>query len=76
MQEMLTKARLELFVRDENGNIIGQLAEYDVVLINPTLHGIEGAVKEGRQQVLPELESHLLSQAQTEFTQQAKKTTI
>ena len=69
------KARLELIVRDENDNIIGQLAEYDVVLINPTLHGIEGAVEEWRQQALPELESHLLKQAQTEFTQQAKKTT-
>lgn len=69
------KARLELIVRDENDNIVGQLAEYEVDLINPTLHGIEGAVEEWRQQALPELESHLLTQAQTEFTQQAKKTT-
>ena len=70
------KARLELIVRDENDNIIGQRTEYDVVLINPTMNGIEGAVEEWRQQALPELESHLLTQAQTEFTQQAKKTTI
>lgn len=43
------KARLELLVRDENDNILGHLASYDIVLSNPTLYDIEGAVEEWRQ---------------------------
>ena len=50
------KAGLEPIARDENDNIIGQLAEYDVVFINPTVEGIEGAVEQWIQKALPELE--------------------
>jgi hypothetical protein len=38
------------------------------------LHDIEGAVSNWRQQVLPDIEADLLRHAQSQFTQQAKKT--
>lgn len=68
------KARFEVFVRDEEGNIIGQLDSYQADLGNQTLHEIEGAVEDWKQQVMPELEAHLLGVAQNQFTEQAKKT--
>ena len=70
------KAKLELILRDENDNLLGQLASHDIDLPNPTLHEIEGAVEAWRKQALPELESQLLTQAQSEFSQQTKKTAI
>jgi hypothetical protein len=38
-----------------------------------SLHDIEGAVETWRQQVLPEMEAGLLTQAQSQFTQEIKK---
>jgi hypothetical protein len=41
---------------------------------NQSLHEIEGAVENWRQQVLPEIEASLLTGAQSQFTQEIKKT--
>ena len=67
------KATFELVIRDEDGNIVGQLDPYQVNLGNQTLHEIEGAVEQWRQKALPDIEEHLLSQAQNRFTKQRKK---
>ncbi|MGK7907527.1 MAG: hypothetical protein AB4040_09905 [Synechococcus sp.] len=67
------KATFELVIRDEDGNIVGQLDPYQVNLGDQTLHEIEGAVEQWRQQALPDIEEHLLSQAQNRFTKQRKK---
>ena len=67
------KATFELVIRDEEGNVVGQLDPYDVSLGNQTLHEIEGAVERWRKQALPDIEAHLLTQAQSRFTQQGKK---
>ena len=48
------KATFELVIRDEDGNVVGQLDPYDVNLGNQTLHEIEGAVERWRKQALPE----------------------
>ena len=67
------KATFELVIRDEDGNIVGQLDPYQVNLGDQTLHEIEGAVEQWRQQALPDIEENLLSQAQNRFTKQRKK---
>ena len=67
------KATFELVIRDEDGNIVGQLEPYQVNLGNQTLHEIEVAVDQWRQQALPDIEEHLLTQAQHRFTEQRKK---
>lgn len=68
------KARVELVIRDEEGNILSQLDPYPLDLGSQSLDEIEGAVENWRQQVLPDIEADLLSQAQSQFTRQAKKT--
>lgn len=67
------KARVELVIRDEEGNILSQLDPYWMELGNQSLHDIEGAVENWRQEVLPDIEADLLRQAQSQFTQQVKK---
>ena len=70
------KAAFELVIRDQDGNIFGRLDPYQVNLGDQTLHEIEGAVEQWRQQALPDIEEHLLSQAQNRFTKQRKKRDI
>ena len=41
------KATFELAIRDEDGNIVGQLDPYQVNLGNQTLHEIEGQLVAG-----------------------------
>jgi hypothetical protein len=68
------KATVEIVIRDEAGNILSQLAPHRIDLGSQSLHEIEGAVENWRQQALPEIEADLLSQAQSQFTQEIKKT--
>ena len=70
------RARVEVVIRDEAGNIVSQLAPHEINLRNQSLHEIEGAVENWKQQVLPEIEASLLTEAQNQFTQEIKKPKI
>lgn len=70
------RARVELVIRDEEGNILSQLEPYQMELGTQSLHDIEGAVENWRHQVLPDIEADLLRHAQNQFTQQKKKQRI
>lgn len=70
------RARVETVIRDEAGNIVSQLAPYEIDLKNQSLHDIEGAVENWKQQALPEIEATLLTEAQNKFTQEIKKPEI
>lgn len=67
------KARVELVIRDEEGNLLSQLDPYLMELGCQSLHDIEGAVEDWKQKILPDIEANLLDKAQSQFTQQAKK---
>ena len=67
------RARVELVIRDEQGHILSQLEPYQKELGTQSLHEIEGAVENWRQQVLPDIEVDLLSQAQSQFPDRQKK---
>ncbi len=67
------RARVEVVIRDEAGNILSQLTPTPIDLGTQSLHDIEGAVETWKQQALPEIEADLLSQAQSQFTQEIKK---
>ena len=70
------RARVEIVIRDEAGNIVSQLAPHEINLGNQSLHDIEGAVENWKQQALPEIEASLLTEAQNQFTQEIKKPKI
>lgn len=70
------RARVEVVIRDEQGNIVSQLAPAWMDLGTQSLHDIEGAVENWKQLALPEIEADLLSQAQSQFTQEIKKQEI
>ena len=67
------RARVEVVIRDEAGNIVSQLAPHEIDLKNQSLHEIEGAVENWKQQALPEIEASLLTEAPNQFTQEIKK---
>lgn len=67
------RARVEVVIRDEAGNILSQLVPQEIDTGTQSLHEIEGAVEIWKQQALPEIEANLLSQAQSQFTQEIKK---
>lgn len=67
------KARVEVVIRDEAGNILSQLAPKSIELGTQSLDEIEGAVETWKQQALPEIEADLLTQAQNQLTQEIKK---
>jgi len=70
------RVRVETVIRDEAGNILSQLAAHEIDLKNQSLHEIEGAVENWKQQALPEIEASLLTEAQNKFTQEIKKPEI
>jgi hypothetical protein len=67
------KAKIEVTIRDEAGNVIGQLEPQTLEVGNSSLHNIEGAVEAWRKQALPDIEAELLNNAQTEFIEREKK---
>ena len=67
------RARVEIVIRDEAGNILSQLNPHEINLGNQSLHNIEGAVENWKQQALPEIEASLLTESQNKFTQEIKK---
>ena len=46
------RAKVELVIRDEDGNILSQLDPYLMDLGSQSLHDIEGAVENWRQKIL------------------------
>jgi hypothetical protein len=67
------KAKIEITIRDEQGNLIGQMDPQMMDLGRQSLHEIEGAVEDWRHKVLPDIEAKLLSAAQQQFVEQEKK---
>lgn len=67
------RAKVEVVIRDEAGNILSQLVPHEIDIGTQSLHEIEGALEIWKQQALPEIEADLLSQAQSQFTQEIKK---
>ncbi len=70
------RAKVEIVIKDEAGNILSQLAAHEINLGNQSLHDIEGAVEAWKQLALPEIEASLLTEAQNGFTQEIKKPKI
>jgi len=66
------KAKIEVIIRDEQGNVIGQLEPQAMDLGRQSLHDIEGAVEQWRRRALPDIEAELLSRSQREFVEQKK----
>lgn len=67
-------AIIEVTIRDDQGNILQQTktTKYPLNLGKKSLHEIEGAVENWKQEVLPDIEGKLLCAAQVEFTQEKK----
>lgn len=65
-------ASIEVIVRDDEGNIISQDNTKEINLKHANLDTVEAAVEDWRKRVLPEIEGHLLGQAQREFTAKEK----
>jgi hypothetical protein len=68
------KVTVEFVIRDEEGNILSKNTPVSMDIGTQSLHDIEGGVEMMRQKVLPEIEVDLLTQAQSRYTEVAKKT--
>ena len=68
--------RIRVLIEDQEGNQLSCSQSRDLELGNQTLSEIEIAVEKFKQKMLPEISSQLLAPAQTEFTQEKKKTKI
>ncbi len=66
------KAKIEVIIRDEQGNVLGQMAPQTMDLGTQSLHDIEGAVEDWRRKALPDIEAELLKAAQSQFDKQKK----
>ena len=49
------KAKIEVIIRDEQGNVIGQMDPQPMNLGNQSLDEIEGALEDWRRRALPEI---------------------
>lgn len=67
------KVTVEFIIRDEEGNILSKNTSVPMDIGTQSLHDIEGGVEMMRQKVLPEIEVDLLTQAQSRYTEAAKK---
>jgi hypothetical protein len=68
-------ATIELILRDDNNQIIGQRSykKYSLSSNSPTVHNIEGAVEEFKNLALSDIQLDLLEAAQNSFIQDKKK---
>ena len=66
--------KIEITLKDEQGNPISQLESLELELGNKTIDEIEQAVEKFKKKMLPELSKELMIQAQNEFTQEKKNT--
>ena len=67
--------KIEITLKDEQGNPISQLESLELELGNKTIDEIEQAVEKFKKKMLPELSKELMIQAQNEFTQEKKTLT-
>ncbi len=67
---------IELVLRDDNNQIIGQQCtkKYSLNLPSQSVHDIEGAVEEFKNYALPDITLSLLEAAQIAFIHDKKKT--
>lgn len=68
-------ATIELILRDDNNQIIGQRSykKYSLSFNSQTVHNIEGAVEEFKNLALSDIQLDLLEAAQNSFIQDKKK---
>jgi hypothetical protein len=65
-------ASIEIIVRDEQGKIIRQIVDEQVVLPELSLDGVEAAVEDWRRKAVKEVSASLLASAQQSFTEAQK----
>jgi hypothetical protein len=65
----MMRATIELIIRDDKGEIIGQTAEYELNLSYGTFSEIEQQVEQVKQKAMREVNRELLKQAQERFIQ-------
>jgi hypothetical protein len=69
-------ASIEIIVRDEQGKIIRQIVDDQVVLPELSLDGVETAVEQWRRKAAKEVSASLLASAQQSFTAAQKANLI
>jgi hypothetical protein len=69
-------ASIEIIVRDDQGKIIRQIVDEQVVLPELSLDGVEAAVEHWRHNVAKEVSASLLATAQQSFTEAQKANLI
>lgn len=69
-------ASIEIIVRDDQGQIIRQIVDDQVVLPELSLDGVETAVEHWRRQAIKEVSASLLANAQQSFTAAQKANSI
>jgi hypothetical protein len=69
-----TMAKIHLTIEDENGQ--QSVTSFELHGDLESLDGIDEAVESFSQEALPQIESHLLGQAQTRAVEAAKKKTL
>jgi len=67
------KVTVEFVIRDDKGNILSQNSPFPMEIGTQSLYDIEGCIEQMKNKVLPEIEVSLLTHAQKEFTEEAKK---
>lgn len=65
-------ASIEIIVRDDQGKIIREIVDDQVVLPELSLDGVEAAVEHWRRKAAKEVSASLLATAQQSFTEAQK----
>lgn len=65
-------ASIEIIIRDDQGKIIRQIVDDQVVLPELSLDGVEAAVEHWRRKAAKEVSASLLATAQQSFTEAQK----
>ena len=66
--------KIEIIVKDEKGNQLGQLESRELEVVSYRLETIERSVEELKKEMLPEITKCLLEKGQREFREDKKKT--
>jgi hypothetical protein len=69
-------ASIEIIVRDDQGKIIREIVDDQVVLPELSLDGVEAAVEQWRRKAAKEVSASLLASAQQSFTEAQKANSI
>jgi hypothetical protein len=65
--------KLEIILKDEQGNRLKQLRSREIEVGSYHLDEIEKSVEKLRKEMLPELTRHLVEEGQRQFTEEKKK---